>query len=100
SSNARSTAADSGTVVRLSTARAFSPLQDANAFDLYKILGVSSRASLPEIKVALRKLAKALPPDGNRGDASAETQFPAVHEAYTILGNAELRAIYDREFAR
>jgi curved DNA-binding protein CbpA len=99
-SNARSTAADSGTVVRLSTARAFASLQDANAFDLYKILGISSRASLPEIKVAFRKLAKALHPDRNRGDRTAETQFAAVHEAYTILSNAELRAIYDREFAR
>jgi curved DNA-binding protein CbpA len=99
-SNARSTAADSGTVVRLSTARAFSSLQDANAFDLYKILGVSRRASLLEIKVAFRKLAKALHPDRNRGDRTAEKQFADLHEAYTILGNAELRAIYDREFAR
>jgi curved DNA-binding protein CbpA len=100
SSNPRSTAAESGTVVRLSTARAFSSLQDANAFDLYKILGISRRASPLEIKVAFRKLAKTLHPDGNRGDRIAEKQFADLHEAYTILGNAELRAIYDREFAR
>jgi len=50
--------------------------------------------------VAFRKLAKALHPDRNRGDRIAEKQFADLHEAYTILGNAELRAIYDREFAR
>jgi DnaJ-like protein len=100
SSNTRSTAAESGTVVRLSTARAFSSVQDANAFDLYKILGISSGASPLEIKVAFRKLAKALHPDRNHGDSIAEKQFADLHEAYSILGNAELRAIYDREFAR
>jgi DnaJ domain len=75
-------------------------VQDANTFDLYKILGISSGASALEIKVAFRKLAKALHPDCNAGDRIAEQQFAAVHEAYTILGNAELRAIYDREFER
>src|SRR5262249_20363605 len=96
----RPTAVDSGTVVRLSTARAYASVQDAKEFDLYKTLGVSSEASPQEIKVAFRKLAKALHPDRNPGDGSAEKQFAALHEAYTILGNAELRAIYDREFAR
>lgn len=100
SPNTRSRAAESGTVVQLSTARAFTSVQEANAFDLYKILGISSGASPLEIKVAFRKLAKALHPDRNPGDPIAEKQFAALHEAYTILGNAELRAIYDREFAR
>jgi len=95
-----STDADSGTVVRLSTARAFVSVQEANTFDLYKVLGISNGASALEIKVAFRKLAKALHPDCNAGDRIAEQQFAAVHEAYTILGNAELRAIYDREFER
>jgi curved DNA-binding protein CbpA len=100
SSSTRSTAADSGTVVRLSTARASTSVQEANTFDLYKILGISSEASALEIKVAFRKLAKALHPDRNPGDQIAEKQFAALHEAYTILGNAELRAIYDSEMER
>jgi hypothetical protein len=95
-----STAADSGTVVRLSTARAFASVQEANEFDLYKILGISSGASASEIKVAFRRLAKQLHPDRNPGDTVAEKQFTAVQEAYTILGNADLRAIYDSEMER
>jgi hypothetical protein len=95
-----STAADSGTVVRLSTARAFASVQEANEFDLYKALGISSGASASEIKVAFRKLAKQLHPDRNPGDTVAEKQFAAVQEAYTILGNADLRAIYDSEMER
>jgi curved DNA-binding protein CbpA len=91
---------DSGGVVRLSTARASASVQEANTFDLYKVLGISSGASALEIKMAFRKLAKALHPDCNAGDRIAERQFAAVHEAYTILGNAELRAVYDREFER
>jgi len=99
-SSTRSTAADSGTVVRLSTARASTSVQEANAFDLYNILGISSEASALEIKVAFRKLAKALHPDRNPGDQIAEKQFATLHEAYTILGNAQLRAIYDSEMER
>jgi len=95
-----STAADSGTVVRLRTARAFASVQEANEFDLYKTLGISSKASASEIKVAFRKLAKQLHPDRNPGDTVAEKQFAAVQEAYTILGNADLRAIYDSEMER
>jgi len=86
--------------VRLSTARAFASVQEASAFDLYKILGIASGASATEIKGAFRKLAKELHPDRNPADTIAEKQFAAVHEAYTILGNAELRALYDSEMER
>jgi curved DNA-binding protein CbpA len=95
-----STAADSGTIVRLSTTRVFASVQETNEFDLYKTLGISSKASASEIKVAFRKLAKKLHPDRNPRDTDAEKRFAAVHEAYTILGNAELRAIYDSEMER
>jgi len=95
-----STAADSGTVVRLSTARAFASVQEASAFDLYRILGIASGASAAEIKGAFRKLAKEVHPDRNPADTIAEKQFAAVHEAYTILANAELRALYDSEMER
>jgi curved DNA-binding protein CbpA len=75
----------------------YASLQAAKGIDLYRALGISSQASPLEIKVAFRKLAKALHPDRNAGDKLAEQQFAAVHEAYTILANVEWRAIYDRE---
>jgi curved DNA-binding protein CbpA len=78
----------------------YASLQAANGVDLYKALGISSQASPLEIKVAFRKLAKALHPDRNAGDKLAEQQFAAVREAYSILANAEWRAIYDCELAR
>ena len=59
--------------------------------------GFPVRPALLEIKVAFRKLAKALHPDRNAGDKLAQQQFAAVREAYSILVNAEWRAIYDRE---
>jgi curved DNA-binding protein CbpA len=75
----------------------YASLQAANGVDLYKALGISSQASPLEIKGAFRQLAKALHPDRNAGDKVAEQQFAAVREAYSILANAEWRAIYDRE---
>jgi curved DNA-binding protein CbpA len=77
----------------------YASLQAANGIDLYRALGISSQASPLEIKVAFRQLAKALHPDRNAGDKLAEQQFAAVREAYSILANAEWRAIYDRELA-
>jgi curved DNA-binding protein CbpA len=75
----------------------YASLQAANGVDLYKALGISSQASPREIKVAFRQLAKTLHPDRNAGDKLADQQFAAVREAYSILVNAEWRAIYDRE---
>src|SRR5262249_16935551 len=92
----RSDDGSTSSVARLNVGT-FASLQAANGVDLYKALGISSQASLPEIKVAFRNLAKALHPDRNAGDKLAEQQFAAVGEAYSILVNAEWRAIYDRE---
>jgi DnaJ-like protein len=92
----RSEDGSTGSVARLGVST-YASLQAANGVDLYKALGISSQASLPEIKLAFRRLAKALHPDRNAGDKLAEQQFAAVREAYSILVNAEWRAIYDRE---
>jgi hypothetical protein len=92
----RSEDGSAGSVARLGVST-YASLQAANGVDLYKALGISRQASLPEIKLAFRKLAKALHPDRNAGDKLAEQQFAAVREAYSILVNAEWRAIYDRE---
>jgi len=86
-----------GPVARSGIVSTYASLQATTGVDLYKALGISSQASLLEIKVAFRQLAKALHPDRNAGDKLAEQQFAAVREAYSILVNAEWRAIYDRE---
>jgi DnaJ-class molecular chaperone len=65
--------------------------------DLYEVLGLSRSASTEEIKRAYRKLAKQHHPDRNPSDrAEAEARFKEVQHAYSILGNAEKRAQYDR----
>jgi curved DNA-binding protein CbpA len=93
----RSEAGSTGPVARSGIVSTYASLQAANGIDLYKALGISSQASPLEIKGAFRKLAKALHPDRNAGDKLAEQHFAAVREAYSILANAEWRAIYDRE---
>ena len=61
--------------------------------DYYKILGVNKDASEEEVKKAFRKLAHACHPDKSTGD---EAKFKEVSEAYSVLGDKEKRAQYDR----
>lgn len=64
--------------------------------DYYEILGVSKTASPEEVKAAYRKLALKYHPDRNPGDKEAEEHFKKASEAYSVLGDAEKRAKYDR----
>src|SRR3990172_7225969 len=64
--------------------------------DYYGLLGVSRDAGDEEIKRAYRNLAKQHHPDRNPGDKSAEEQFKAINEAYSVLSDPERRAQYDR----
>lgn len=66
------------------------------AEDLYQTLGVKRGASQEEIRKAYRKLAKELHPDLNPGDKAAEERFKRVSAAFSILGDADKRARYDR----
>ena len=63
--------------------------------DYYATLGVAKTASEKEIKAAFRKLARKHHPDVNAGDASAETKFKEINEAYEVLGDPEKRKKYD-----
>jgi DnaJ-class molecular chaperone len=65
--------------------------------DYYAVLGVEREASPEQIKKAYRQLAKKFHPDVNGGDPQAEARFKQVHEAYSTLGNPELRAAYNQQ---
>lgn len=62
----------------------------------YEVLGVSKSADAKEIKSAYRKLAKKYHPDLNGGDKEAEDKLKEINEAFSILGDEENRAKYDR----
>ena len=62
--------------------------------DHYTTLGLSSAASLADIKKAFRQKAAAFHPDRNTAiDAAA--RFRAVQEAYDILSDIDKRGAYD-----
>lgn len=64
--------------------------------DYYKTLGVDKNATQDDIKSAYRKLAKQYHPDLHPNDNAAAEKFKEVNEAYSVLGDADKRAKYDR----
>jgi molecular chaperone DnaJ len=62
----------------------------------YEVLGVQRSVNDDELKSAFRKLALKWHPDRNKGDASSESRFKEINEAYEILKDPERRAAYDR----
>lgn len=61
----------------------------------YKTLGVPPTASQEEIRAAFRRLARMYHPDVNRSP-TAHDDFLRIAEAYRILSDPRLRALYDR----
>jgi molecular chaperone DnaJ len=64
--------------------------------DYYEVLGVERQAEKAEIKRAYRKLALKYHPDRNPDDNEAESKFKEAAEAYSVLGDDQKRARYDR----
>jgi molecular chaperone DnaJ len=64
--------------------------------DYYEVLGVGKDASLNEIKVAYRKLARKYHPDVNKEDPNAKEKFIELQEAYEVLSDENKRRNYDR----
>jgi len=64
--------------------------------DYYEVLGVGREASGEEVKRAYRQLALKHHPDRNPGNKEAEERFKEAAEAYSVLGDQEKRATYDR----
>ena len=65
--------------------------------DYYKILGFeNNKASIDEIKIAYRDLAKKYHPDVNSNNKKAEERFKDIGEAYNILSDSKKKRKYDR----
>ena len=64
--------------------------------DYYDILGVERNADSNAIKKAYRQLALKYHPDRNPDDPDAEDKFKEATEAYEVLRDSEMRALYDR----
>jgi len=68
----------------------------SNKRDYYEVLGVSKDASLNDIKLAYRRLARKLHPDLNKTDPKAKEKFIELQEAYEVLSDENKRQNYDR----
>jgi curved DNA-binding protein CbpA len=66
--------------------------------DYYALLGITSDATLTDIKRAYRKLARKCHPDRNHGDPDAAARFRDITEAYDTLADPGRRQAYDRVY--
>ncbi|MBM3463200.1 MAG: molecular chaperone DnaJ [Armatimonadetes bacterium] len=64
--------------------------------DYYEVLRVERSASIEEIKLSYKKLARTYHPDVAENKADAEIHFREINEAYSVLSDHDKRAHYDR----
>ncbi|XP_019647862.1 PREDICTED: dnaJ homolog subfamily B member 9-like [Branchiostoma belcheri] len=69
---------------------------DKQDLDHYEVLGVPRNAKSADIKRAFRRLAAEHHPDKNK-DPGAEARFTEIVEAYEVLTDEQLRAVYDKD---
>lgn len=70
----------------------------SSTMDLYKVLNVGRGASMIEIKMAYRKMAKKFHPDLNPNNRSeSEAIFKQINHAYEVLSDIKQRSTYDRD---
>ncbi|XP_054650562.1 dnaJ homolog subfamily B member 1-like [Dunckerocampus dactyliophorus] len=87
----------------LSKSRSYSRTSDTKDVPLYRnrtayydILKVSPNATQSQIKTAYYKQCLVYHPDKNPGNKESIQRFSEISEAYTVLGNHNLRRKYDR----
>lgn len=68
--------------------------------ECYRLLGIPRNATLDDIKVAYRRLARKYHPDVNPDDPTATDKFLLVQEAYKILKDADKGDVPKVAFAR
>jgi len=64
--------------------------------DYYAVLGIAATSAPREIRQAYRRLARQYSPDVNFWDATAQTLFEEIAEAYRVLSDPQARSMYDR----
>ncbi len=64
--------------------------------DYYEILDVPRDADKKQIKSAFKKMARQHHPDVAQDKTNAEQKFGEINEAYSVLGDDEKKAYYDR----
>jgi hypothetical protein len=63
--------------------------------DPYEVLGLAPTASDDDVRRAYRRLARAVHPDANPGDAAAAIRFRQLAAAYAVLGDPVRRLRYE-----
>jgi len=70
-------------------------LRDENETNPYTVLGLSSAATVNDIKNAYKELAKQWHPDKNPDCESCEKKFTEIGEAYELLSSSSRREAFD-----
>ena len=68
--------------------------------ECYRLLGVPRNATLDDIKVAYRRLARKYHPDVNQNDPTATDKFRLVQEAYKMLKDSDKEDLNKELFAK
>jgi hypothetical protein len=67
--------------------------------DYYKILGITPKATMKEVKRAYRQLVKECHPDINPGKENIQ-KMVKINQAYEILGDISKRREYDKKYIK